>query len=1738
MKFKPERFMQTKTAFSKTTALGATFNSKPKGKKVFCAILTLIFALSLSAIWLANGVSSQAEERKSLRGDDAVNKLKQNGQYDSLMDAMKAARRDERGRNDSDSFNAPEAMPPTAKLYAPDGAPANFFGYSVALSGETAIVGVPLDSLESINPASVSEGSAYIFTRSGTAWTLQQKLTASDAANRDYFGANVSIDGDTAVVGALFDDVGASVNQGSAYVFTRSGTVWTQQAKLTATQGAAGDRFGVSVEISGETVVVGTKRDQGAAYVFTRSGATWTQQQQLTPSNGAAGDEFGGSVAINGETILVSATGRPVSGADNQGAVYVFTRAGGVWSEQQILTAVDGAAGDRFGSDVAIKDGAAIVGAYFDDIGGNVDQGSAYIFTRSGSVWTEQAKLLAADGVAGDHFGSSVALGGNTAVVGAPDNDFPGVLSDIHVDAGSAYVFTGSGTMWTQQSQLSQDNVGGSFGDGARFGASVSISGETVLVGIPGADNEDGFAGVYVRANGAWSLQAFLADDEDSSGDEFGYSVAIDGDTAVVGAPYDDLGASREQGSAYVFVRSAATNTWSFQAKLTASDGVSGIAFGSDVSISGNTIVVGTGIVFVSFTTSVNAEAAYVFVRSGETWTQQQKLTPTDGAPGEAFGSTVSISGETIVVGAPFHFTPDRGAAYVFARAGGAWSQQQKLSAANPGQNDTHYGYSVAVSGETIIVGAPRYGNGGQIHAYVRTGTAPNVWILQQIISANDTNNCDGLGIEVALSGNTLIASTNRGLYTGAGCTIQNGYSVYIFARSGIIWSRQQKLHDSRVPVSDVAINGDTAVFGTTEDSAININQTGARVFTRTGTSWTPREPLITDANGTNSGAADVAVFGSTVIVGATEDELDLSVNQDVDFTSHQGSAYVFNIPDAQACGFTLNPTSQAFTSAGGSGSFTVTTSSPNCPWLADSDSPWITVTSATSGTGNATISFSVAANPTSNPRTGTINVGGQIFTVTQAGIIGSIFTVMNTNDSGAGSLRNAIAQAVMTTESRTIVFDQAAFNTPQTITLATNLLMNSNNGGTITIYGPGANLLTITGNGATRIFTIGSNTVVSISGMTLTGGNGTGDVSSGNGGAIYNSADLTLNDVVVNANATTGGAGNFGGGIYATIRPIRLNNCVVSNNTTAGRGGGIYVDSNVTATVSATTVSNNTSNGFGGGIYSSAFATLTLTGSNVTGNTTNISLATDGGGGIFTAGTTFNMTDSSVSGNRAVNGSGGGISFSNSGTNTITRSTVSHNTAGVNGGGINFSNTQLNVTNSTISHNRANGNGGGINRNNTTPATQVFRYTTIAFNTAGNTGGGVNTQAAIPFNNTIVGANSAQTSPDYAGALNSGGYNLIKDTTGTIISGTTTGNITGVDPRLDGVLRDNGGLTRTLALRPSSPAIDAANPADFPATDQRGSPRPVDGDGDGGARSDIGAYERQANALVAAALFDFDGDGRSDLSVFRPSQGTWYYNASSNNQLSGAQFGLATDRLAPADYDGDGKTDIAVWRDEPSNPDKANFYILQSSNSTFRGAQFGRTGDNPKVVGDWDGDGKADLAVYRNGSNNGQSYFFYRPSSQPTVDFVTVYWGIGGDSPVRGDYDGDGRLDAAVYRPSNATWYILQSSNSQQRYEQWGVPTDKFVPADYDGDAKTDLAVFRDGTWYIKQSSNNQQRFENFGLGSDTPVPADYDGDGRADIAVFRNGIWYLRQSTGGFAAPQFGLSTDVPVPSAYINP
>lgn len=272
---------------------------------------------------------------------------------------------------------------------------------------------------------------------------------------------------------------------------------------------------------------------------------------------------------------------------------------------------------------------------------------------------------------------------------------------------------------------------------------------------------------------------------------------------------------------------------------------------------------------------------------------------------------------------------------------------------------------------------------------------------------------------------------------------------------------------------------------------------------------------------------------------------------------------------------------------------------------------------------------------------------------------------------------------------------------------------------------------------------------------------------------------------------------------------------------------------------------------------------------------------------------------------------------------------------------------------------------------------------------------------------------------------------------------------------------------------------------------------------------------------------FDFDGDRKADLSIFRPSNGEWWYQRSSNGGNTAAQFGSSTDKPTPGDYTGDGKTDIAIWR-----PSTGEWFILRSEDSSYFSIPFGTSGDIPRPS-DFDGDGKTDLIVYRPSQN-----VWYRINSIGIFSFSQ--FGSFTDKRVTGDFDGDGKSDLAVFRPSSGEWWYQSSINNAEISFRWGSATDVPTPADFDGDGKTDFAVYRPstGTWYILNSSDGSFTITNFGLTEDKPVPADYDGDGKSDIAVFRpsTGVWYLMRSTAGFTAVQFGVSNDIPTPNAFV--
>jgi hypothetical protein len=492
-------------------------------------------------------------------------------------------------------------------------------------------------------------------------------------------------------------------------------------------------------------------------------------------------------------------------------------------------------------------------------------------------------------------------------------------------------------------------------------------------------------------------------------------------------------------------------------------------------------------------------------------------------------------------------------------------------------------------------------------------------------------------------------------------------------------------------------------------------------------------------------------------------------------------------------------------------------------------------------------------------------------------------------------------------------------------------------------------------------------------------------------------------------------------------------------------------------------------------------------------------------GGGIQFYGWELVIRRSEIRQNTA--GYGGGIRLHGDGGISIYDSTIAENVASGWGGGMDvFPSYGAGVVlvNSTVSGNTAGGFGGGLS------LTGFGKYgwtalsitnATVTDNSAGE-GGGIDGYCGVSVRNSIVAGNHATSFPDinptYA-AVNNLGNNFLG----------------GGSPLL-GALANNGGSTQTHALLPGSPAINAGNNCVLVENgcddgnpmlprDQRGVARR--------GNVDIGAFEF---AVPKNIPFDFDGDRRSDVSVFRPADSIWYLNRSTAGFYA-TQFGLATDDITPADYDGDGRTDIAVFRN-------GMWWLMNSSAATVQSFRFGQTGDIP-VPADYTGDGDDDLGVYRSGQWLAVDIV---DGETPVINF-----GLASDTPVPADYDGDGRVDQAVYR--NGEWH-LNRSNLGYTVIRFGLPTDTPVVADYDGDVKADLAVYRDGAWYLQQSTAGFAVVQ-WGLSTDVPVPGDYDGDGKTDASVFRDGTWYQRNSTGGIFIQQFGLTGDKPLAASFIE-
>jgi hypothetical protein len=679
------------------------------------------------------------------------------------------------------------------------------FGISVAASADTLVVGAAGESSNtqgvntSPNDFAFDSGAAYVFFRSGTTWTQQAYLKASNTGVNDKFGVSVAVSSNTLVVGASQEDSSttsvnstpneSAENSGAAYVFVRSGSVWSQQAYLKARNSGTEDQFGTSVSVSGETLVVGapfeassskgvnstannTSSASGAAYVFIRSGTTWSQQAYLKASNSGMNDEFGTSVAVSSNTVIVGARFEASStnginttsdnGAEDSGAAYVFFRNGTAWAQEAYMKHSGNLpGGDYFGSAVAVSGNTVVVGAAGEDSStkgvnstpneSGSDAGAAYVFVRNGSTWTQQAYLKASNTGISDYFGTSVAIAANIIVVGAPgeDSSTTGVNSTSNntaVNSGAAYVFVRNGSTWTQQAYLKASNTG----SGDFFGDSVAVSATTVVVGAPDEDggttgvnsvpnenaSDSGAAYVFTSSGTVWSQQAYLKASNTEEDDEFGTSVSISGNSLIVGAPGEDSSTKGvnsspnnigiDSGAAYVFTRNTAI--WSQQAYLKASNTSLYDAFGTSVAISENIAVVGaplessstTGVNTSSNENSPYSGAAYAFIRSGTVWTHQAYIKPLNTDFYDFFGSSVAVSGETIVVGALF-------------------------------ESSSTIGINTTPNNNALWSGAA--------YVFVRSS---NIWSQQAYLKASNTGAEDFFGASVAVSEGTVVVGAFR----------------------------------------------------------------------------------------------------------------------------------------------------------------------------------------------------------------------------------------------------------------------------------------------------------------------------------------------------------------------------------------------------------------------------------------------------------------------------------------------------------------------------------------------------------------------------------------------------------------------------------------------------------------------------------------------------------------------------------------------------------------------------------------------------------------------------------------------------------------------------------------------------------------------------------------------------------------------------------------------------------------
>jgi hypothetical protein len=880
------------------------------------------------------------------------------------------------------------------KTVAADRTSGVHLGSSVAISGDYAIVGAPQDG----------SGSAYIFQKSGADWIQMQKIVASDADSDDNFGISVAISGDYAVVGAVYDNGNATNTSplgdaGSAYIFKRTGATWAQEQKIVASDRQANDYFGSSVAISGDYVVVGallqnlnasggvSLADAGGAYIFKRTGTTWAQEQKIVASDRAVADNFGYAVAISGDYVVISATGEDedATGSNtlsNAGSAYVFFRTGTTWAQQQKIVASDRGTLDAFGWSASISGDYLIIGALNEDedaTGGNTatDAGSAYIFTRTGTTWAQQQKIVASDRAANDNFASSVSISGDFAIVGTLYEDENASGTATLSNSGSAYVFSRTGTTWAQNNKI-------------------------------------------------------VASDR-AADDNFGKSVAISGNYAIVGALYEDEdgnGANTiaDAGSVYIFKNcgtitgtTTATNVTCNSGtngtiNLTPSGGTPGYTFNWG---SGITTEDRTGLAAGTYTVTIKDLDGCTGVVSGITVTQPLTavsksttvtnitcnggtngtidLTPSGGTPGYTYnwGSGITSQDRTGLGAASYSviITDANGCAVNFS--GITVTQPTAVSGTTTVTNVACFGNSTGAINLTPSGGTPGYtfSWGGGITTEDRTGLAAATYAVIITDANGCTKNVTGITVTqptAAVSGTTVV--TNVSCFSGTNGTI------------------------------NLTPSGGTVPYSFLWDDGLNTED-------RTGLAAGTLQFIITDANNCTSPVTGVTITQPTAISVTASSQTNVTCNG-----GSNGAASI-NAPTGGTPGYTYNwtpgtPTGDGTVSVTGLTAGTWTCIVTDANGCVASQSFTVTQPTAVSGTTvvtNVTCFGGTNGTIALSPPGYTYNWGGGITVRDRINLSAGTYTVIITDANGCtGSVSATITQPTSPVGGTTVVTNVA----------------------------------------------------------------------------------------------------------------------------------------------------------------------------------------------------------------------------------------------------------------------------------------------------------------------------------------------------------------------------------------------------------------------------------------------------------------------------------------------------------------------------------------------------------------------------------------------------------------------------------------------------------------------------------------------------------------------------------------